>query len=84
MKVGHLASQPLFMPLFLSPRSSGCFYLLLIHLWLTEHVCLFPGCLGDEESEDDDEYGNVHIIELHKAEEPLGIHLTHFTSPDGT
>ena len=38
---------------------------------------------GEEESEEE-EFGNVHIIELHKAEEPLGIHLTHFTGPDGT
>ena len=45
--------------------------------------CLLP-LLGDEESEEDDEYGNVHIIELHKGDEPLGIHLTHFTAPDGT
>ena len=46
--------------------------------------CLFISVwlLGNEESEDE-EYGNVHIIELHKGEEPLGIHLTHFTGPDG-
>ena len=41
-----------------------------------------PPPTGDEESEEE-EFGNVHIIELHKAEEPLGIHLTHFTGPDG-
>ena len=40
--------------------------------------------LGDEESEEDEEFGNVHIIELHKGEEPLGIHLTHYTAPDNT
>ena len=51
-----------------------CYGLLLsLCLWL----------LGDEESEDE-EYGNVHIIELHKGDEALGIHLTHFTGPDGT
>ena len=37
----------------------------------------------ENESEDEDEFGNVHIVELHKGEEHLGIHLTHFTSPDG-
>lgn len=41
---------------------------------------------GSEASEDegeDSEYGNIHIVELHKEEEPLGIYLTHYTSPDG-
>ena len=54
------------------PANLVCWRCLLISLWL----------LGDEESEEE-EFGNVHIIELHKAEEPLGIHLTHFTGPDG-
>lgn len=41
---------------------------------------------GEEDNDsddDDDEFGNIHIVELHKGEEPLGIHLTHFTSPEG-
>ena len=41
---------------------------------------------GSEASEDegeDSEYGNIHIVELHKGEEPLGIFLTHYTSPAG-
>lgn len=38
---------------------------------------------GDEESDEDDEFGNIHIIELHKGEEPLGVYLTHYTSPEG-
>ena len=41
---------------------------------------------GSEASEDegeDSEYGNIHIVELHKGDEPLGIILTHYTSPDG-
>ena len=44
------------------------------------------GGVGSEEEEDegeDSEYGNIHIVELHKEEEPLGIYLTHYTSPDG-
>ena len=38
---------------------------------------------GEESGEDDDEFGNIHIVELHKKEEPLGIQLTHFTSAKG-
>lgn len=37
-----------------------------------------------EEDSDEDEFGNIHIIELHKGEEPLGVHLTHYTSPEGS
>ena len=47
-------------------------------------ACCLLWLLGDEESEEDEEFGNVHIIELHKGEEPLGIHLTHYTAPDNT
>lgn len=38
---------------------------------------------GEDEEEEDSEYGNIHIVELHKGEEPLGIYLTHYASPDG-
>lgn len=38
---------------------------------------------GEESGEEDDEYGNIHIVELHKKDEPLGIQLTHFTSAKG-
>lgn len=38
---------------------------------------------GEESGEEDEEYGNVHIVELHKNGEPLGIQLTHYTSPEG-
>ena len=38
---------------------------------------------GSEDEEEDSEYGNIHIVELHKEDEPLGIILTHYTSPDG-
>ena len=37
----------------------------------------------EEDEGEDSEYGNIHIVELHKGEEPLGIYLTHYTSPDG-
>lgn len=37
----------------------------------------------EESGEEDDEYGNVHIVELHKLGEPLGVQLTHYTSPEG-
>ena len=37
----------------------------------------------EEDEGEDSEYGNIHIVELHKEEEPLGIFLTHYTSPDG-
>lgn len=38
---------------------------------------------GEDESDEDDEFGNIHIVELHKGEEPLGVYLTHYTSPEG-
>lgn len=38
---------------------------------------------GSEDEGEDSEYGNIHIVELHKGEENLGIILTHYTSPDG-
>ena len=38
---------------------------------------------GSEDEVEDSEYGNIHIVELHKGEENLGIILTHYTSPDG-
>ena len=38
---------------------------------------------GEEEDDDDSEYGDIHIVELHKGKEPLGINLTHYSSPDG-
>lgn len=43
------------------------------------------GSEGSEEEDDgeDSEYGNIHIVELHKGEEPLGIYLTHYTSLEG-
>ena len=37
---------------------------------------------GEESGEEDDDYGHIHIVNLHKGEEPLGIQLTHYTSPD--
>lgn len=38
---------------------------------------------GDEESgEEDEEYGRIHIVNLNKSNEPLGIQLTHYTSPE--
>jgi len=40
--------------------------------------------LGDESGEDDEEYGMVHIVDLRKKGRPLGIQLTHYTSPEGT
>lgn len=36
----------------------------------------------EESGEEDDEYGNVRIVELRKCEEPLGIQLTHYSSPE--
>ena len=41
------------------------------------------GSEGSEDEGEDSEYGNIHIVELHKGEENLGIILTHYTSPDG-
>lgn len=41
------------------------------------------GSDGSEDEGEDSEYGNIHIVELHKGEEPLGIVLTHYTSPEG-
>ena len=41
------------------------------------------GSEGSEDEGEDSEYGNIHIVELHKGEEDLGIVLTHYTSPDG-
>ena len=38
---------------------------------------------GEESGEEDEEFGNVHIVELHKCGEPLGAQLTHYTSPGG-
>ena len=32
--------------------------------------------------EEDDEYGNIHIVELHKCDKPLGVQLTHYTSAE--
>ena len=57
-----------------------CLVLVSLSIFLSLLILLSS---GEEESEEE-EFGNVHIIELHKAEEPLGIHLTHFTGPDGT
>lgn len=37
---------------------------------------------GEESGEEDDEYGHIHIVNLHKGEEPLGIQLTHYTSSE--
>ena len=41
------------------------------------------GTEGSEDEGEDSEYGNIHIVELHKGEESLGIILTHYTSPNG-
>ena len=41
------------------------------------------GSEGSEDEGEDSEYGNIHIVELHKGDENLGIILTHYTSPDG-
>ncbi len=38
---------------------------------------------GEESGEEDEEYGSIHIVELNKKDEPLGIQLTHFTSAKG-
>ena len=41
---------------------------------------------GDDESDAGSDVGiidNIHIVELHKGEESLGVYLTHYTSPDG-
>lgn len=41
---------------------------------------------GDESAEsgeDDEIIDNIHIVELHKGTESLGVYLTHYTSPDG-
>lgn len=38
---------------------------------------------GEDSGEEDDEYGNIHIVELHKHTEFLGIRITHYTSPEG-
>ena len=40
------------------------------------------GSGGEESGEEDEEYGNIHLVELHKGVEPLGIQFTHYTSPD--
>lgn len=37
----------------------------------------------EESGEEDDEYGNIHIVELPKSGEQLGLQLTHYTSPEG-
>ncbi len=36
-----------------------------------------------ESPDEDDDYGNVHIVELPKCGEQLGLQLTHYTSPQG-
>ena len=38
---------------------------------------------AEDSGEEDDEYGNIRIVELHKEMEYLGIRLTHYTSPEG-
>ena len=38
--------------------------------------------IGEDDSDEED-YGNILIVELHKGEDPLGLHLTHYTSPEG-
>ena len=51
---------------------------------LSPHTTLTPShphCA--DESEDDDEFGNIHIVELHKGEEALGLELVPCTSPHG-
>ena len=37
----------------------------------------------EESGEEDDEYGNIHIVELPKCGEQVGLQLTHYTSPEG-
>lgn len=48
-----------------------------------EHFEHNDGKDSEEEDDHDSEYGDIHIVELHKGKEPLGISLTHYSSPDG-
>lgn len=43
------------------------------------------GGAGEEEEfgEEDEEYGTIHIVEMPKCDENLGLQLTHYTSPEG-
>ena len=49
---------------------------------LSPFFCAFF-LIGEDDSDDEEDYGNILIVELHKGEDPLGIHLTHYTSPEG-
>ena len=54
--------------------------------WCSDTPSPVPTASSNEGSEaegEDSEYGNIHIVEMHKGEETLGIILTHYTLPDG-